>query len=109
MGHPVIWLTLFLEWAYCNYEQYTDKTRSSGVVGGRPGRGAGGVVRSDANGPRFEAKPCAASGASGARVGVRAWLLHQSETDESFVRPDPLQTVGQRVGAASYFMPVSFA
>jgi hypothetical protein len=38
-------------------------------------------VRSHADGARFEAKPGAPSGASGAGVGVRAWLLHQSATD----------------------------
>ena len=81
-------------------------------------------MRSDANGPRFEAKPCAASGASGARVGVRAWLLHQSETDAAQAAleescstsplPSPSEPDRPSSGeggnqSTSYFMPVSFA
>ena len=75
-------------------------------------------MRSDANGSRFEAKPRAASGPSGARVGVRAWLLHQSETDAAQAAleeswntsplPSPQSGEGENQ-SASYFMPVSFA
>ena len=61
-------------------------------------------MRSDADGPRFEAKPGATGGAGSAGMGVRAWLLYQSETDEPSLR-----TERQRVGAPSYFMPFSFA